>query len=193
MGLSRTIGAAAVMAIAALAAGSSAKAADGDVAAKAQVCGACHGVNGTPVNAVTPVIWGQDGAYLYKELHDYHSGQRTNATMTSVAQAIDLPDLRALANYFAAKIWPTQAGTNASAAPPEAISGKIEMCKSCHQPHFEGGPPGPRLAGLSRDYLLAAMNGFADGARTNNLDMPGFMKALSASDRDAIAQYLSGL
>ena len=37
------------------------------------------------------------------------------------------------------------------------------------------------------------MNGFADGQRTNNLDMPGFMKALSESDRDAIAKYLSGL
>lgn len=172
--------------------GGSAQAAD-DVAAKAQVCGACHGAAGTPVNAVTPGIWGQESNYLYKELHDFHSGQRSNATMTPVAQGVELPDLRALADYFAAKSWPAAAGANSSAAPPAAIAGKIEMCKACHQPHFEGGTPAPRLAGLSRDYLLAAMNAFADGTRTNNLDMPGFMKVLSEGDRDAIAQYLSGL
>jgi cytochrome c553 len=164
-----------------------------DVAAKAQVCGACHGQSGTPINAVTPVIWGQESNYLYKELHDFHSGQRSNATMTPVAQPIALPDLRTLADYFAAKTWPAAAGANPAAAPPAPIAAKIEMCKACHQAHFEGGAPAPRLAGLSHDYLLSAMNAFADGTRTNNLDMPGFMKALSDGDRDAIAQYLSGL
>jgi hypothetical protein len=37
------------------------------------------------------------------------------------------------------------------------------------------------------------MNGFADGTRTNNLDMPGFMKVLSKKQREAIARYLSAL
>ncbi|MGA7958811.1 MAG: c-type cytochrome, partial [Xanthobacteraceae bacterium] len=80
----------------------SAQAAD-DVASKAEVCSACHGQNGTPINAVTPIIWGQQSNYLYKELHDFHSGARANATMSPVAQGIELPDLRQLADYFAAK------------------------------------------------------------------------------------------
>ena len=29
--------------------------------------------------------------------------------------------------------------------------------------------------------------------RTNNLDMPGFMRALTDSQREAIAHYLAGL
>ena len=37
------------------------------------------------------------------------------------------------------------------------------------------------------------MNAFANGTRTNNLDMPGFMKALTQSEREAIAKYLAGL
>ena len=37
------------------------------------------------------------------------------------------------------------------------------------------------------------MNSFANDERTNNLDMPGFMKALAESQRDAIAHYLAGL
>jgi cytochrome c553 len=161
-----------------------------DVASKAEVCSACHGGNGTPINTATPIIWGQQSNYLYKELHDYHSGARTNATMAPIAQGVELPDLRQLADYFAAKTWPA---APAAAPAPDAIAGKIEMCKACHQPHFEGGAPAPRLAGLSYEYLRSAMNGFADGQRTNNLDMPGFMKVLSESDRDAIAKYLSGL
>ena len=31
------------------------------------------------------------------------------------------------------------------------------------------------------------------GTRTNNLDMPGFMKVLNGSDRETIAKYLAGL
>ena len=190
MTLSKAVGAALIIGAAMAAAAPSARAAD-DVAAKAQVCGACHGANGTPIGPSIPAIWGQQSNYLYKELHDFHSGARSNAIMAASAQSLSLPDLRALADYFAAKSWPTAA--HPDAPPPAAVADKIRMCKACHAPHFEGGAPAPRLAGLSHDYLLAAMNAFADGTRTNNLDMPGFMKALSASDRDAIAQYLSGL
>ena len=53
--------------------------------------------------------------------------------------------------------------------------------------------PAPRLAGLSREYLTASMRAFAKGERTNNLDMPGFMRALSEQQRAAIARYLSTL
>jgi hypothetical protein len=37
------------------------------------------------------------------------------------------------------------------------------------------------------------MRSFADDERTNNLDMPKLMKALTESEREAIARYLSGL
>jgi mono/diheme cytochrome c family protein len=33
----------------------------------------------------------------------------------------------------------------------------------------------------------------AGGKRTNNLDMPGFMRALTESERDTMAKYLAGL
>ena len=171
--------------------------ADDDVAAKAQVCGACHGQNGTPISANMPIIWGQQSNYLYKELHDYHSGDRKNPIMAPLVQGTSLDELRALANYFAGKTWPAkQTASTAATAPaaaPEAIAAKIQMCKACHQPNFEGGAQAPRLAGLSYEYLSASMRGFANGQRTNNLDMPGFMKALSENDRDAMAHYLAGL
>jgi cytochrome c553 len=166
-----------------------------DVAAKAQACAACHGMNGTPISATFPVIWGQQSNYLYKELHDFHSGDRENPVMAPLVQGITLDQLRAIADYLAAKQWPVKQadGGAAAAAPPEAIAAKMQQCKSCHQANFEGGAPAPRLAGLSYEYLRSAMNAFADGQRTNNLDMPGFMKSLTASERDAMAKYIAGL
>jgi cytochrome c553 len=166
-----------------------AQAAD-DIESKVQVCSACHGQNGEPADPKTmPVIWGQQSNYLYKELHDYKSGDRTNPIMSPIAQGFTLAELRQIANYFAAKTWPAGHAGGAAASPPE----KIAMCKACHGQNFEGGAPAPRLAGLSYEYLIGAMRGFADDKRTNNLDMPGFMKGLSDSDREAMAHYLSAL
>lgn len=160
-----------------------------DIESRVQVCAGCHGQNGVPINAATPIIWGQQADYLYKELHDYHSGDRASPFMASVAKMFTLPELREVANYFAAKQWPApEHAGNPGEAPKSA-----EMCKACHQPNFQGGAPAPRLAGLSYDYLLTSMNSFADGRRSNNLDMPSFMKALPDSDREAIARYLSAM
>lgn len=161
-----------------------------DIAGKTTVCGACHGQSGEPVSGNTPIIWGQQSNFLYKELHDYHSGERDNPIMGPLVKNFSLQDLRGIADYFAAKTWPAK---QASAAPAGAEPEGITMCKACHGPKFEGGQPAPRLAGQGYEYLISAMDAFADGKRTNNLDMPGFMKALTESQRQAIAHYLSAL
>jgi cytochrome c553 len=160
-----------------------------DIGSKLEICTACHGANGVPTNIATPVIWGQQENYLYKELHDFHSGERYNPIMSPMIKAFSLDDLRKVATYFAAKNWPAQPAAAAIASPPAGIA----MCRACHGENFEGGAPAPRLAGLSYEYLIGAMRSFASGARTNNLDMPGFMKALTDAQRQAIARYLSSL
>jgi cytochrome c553 len=160
-----------------------------DIASRVQVCAGCHGQEGKSATPATPVIWGQQGNYLYKELHDYHSGARANETMASIAKSFSLADLRSVADYFAAKPWPAAAAKAAATPPPQGLA----MCTACHGQNFEGGAPAPRLAGLDYTYLIGAMNGFADGTRTNNLDMPGFMQALTKSQREAMARYLSAL
>jgi cytochrome c553 len=164
-----------------------------EIEAKVQACGACHGQNGQPLDPKTmPIIWGQQQSYLVKQLHDFRAGDRASPIMAAMAKNIQQDDLRKVAAYFAGKPWPaTPAAADAApAAPPEE---KIAVCRACHQKNFEGGAPAPRLAGLSYEYLLKAMNGFADDERTNNLDMPKLMKALTPADREAIAHYLSAL
>ena len=53
--------------------------------------------------------------------------------------------------------------------------------------------PAPRLAGLSYEYLVAAMRAFAAEKRTNNLDMPKFMRMLPERERNSMARYISAL
>jgi cytochrome c553 len=161
-----------------------------DIEAKAQLCAACHGLNGVPADPKTvPIIWGQQQSYLVKQLRNYRNGERDNPIMTPIAKSLAQEDIRKIAAYFAAKSWPPQ---RAAAAPPVPPNG-IAQCQPCHQPNFEGGPPAPRLAGLSYEYLVSSMRNFAADERTNNGDMPKFMQALTESERDAMARYLSGL
>jgi cytochrome c553 len=161
-----------------------------DIDAKAQLCAACHGDKGVPPDPKTvPGIWGQEQSYVMKQLRDFRNGERNSPVMSPIAKDLTEGDLRRIAAYFAAKTWPAR---RASAKPSSAPRG-IAQCQACHQPNFQGGMPAPRLAGLSYEYLVTAMRSFAKEERTNNLDMPKFMQALTERERNAIARYLSAL
>jgi cytochrome c553 len=161
-----------------------------EIEAKAQVCAACHGGNGIPTDPKTiPVIWGQQESYLMKQLRDFRSGERPSAVMAPFAKGLGEGDLRKIAAYFAAKGWPARLVPAKAPSPPKSVA----QCQACHQPNFQGGMPAPRLAGLSYEYLVAAMHSFAKEERTNNLDMPRFMQMLTERERSTIARYLSAL
>ena len=164
--------------------------AQGNIEPKVQMCAVCHGANGTPLDPKTmPNIWGQQQYYLFKQLVNYSNGMREHPVMTPIAKGLAQADLRPIAAYFATKPWPAQAAAATPASPPD----RITMCVPCHQPKFEGGPPAPRLAGLSYEYLIGTMRAFANEERSNNEDMVKIMKMFSDSERDAMARYLAGL
>jgi cytochrome c553 len=180
-----------IVAAAAVAAFAAAPAqAQADVEAKVQVCNACHGANGMPLDPKTmPIIWGQQAYSILKELSDYRNGMREHPIMTPIAKTLAQADLRPIAAYFAAKPWPAHAAPPTPAPKPE----RIAMCVPCHQENFQGGVSWPRVAGQSYEYLLAQMNAFAKEERTNNGDMPKIMQMFSEAERDAMARYLAGL
>lgn len=166
-----------------------AQAAD-EIEAKVQLCATCHGAKGVPADPkIVPVIWGQEPSYLMKQLRDFRNGERSSAVMSPLAKDLAEGDLRKIAAYFAARTWPARSASAKPPAPPKSIA----QCQACHQPNFQGGMPAPRLAGLSSEYLVAAMRAFAKEERTNNLDMPKFMQALPERERNAIARYISAL
>ena len=157
--------------------------------AKLLVCNTCHGADGVPRNAATPIIWGLQENYLVKQLHDFTSGDRDNEVMTWMATALTPAELGSAAAFFAKKNWPARTASAAAASPPAIVA----VCQACHQQNLAGGLPAPRLAGQRYEYLVEAMRRYAEGERTNNAEMMNIMKALSPTERDTMARYISGL
>jgi cytochrome c553 len=157
--------------------------------AKLLVCNACHGADGAPKSATTPVLWGQQESYLVKQLHDFQSGDRKFEVMTWMATTLSPAELGSAAAFFASKSWPARPAAAAAASPPAMVA----VCEVCHQKNFSGGLPAPRLAGQSYEYLVETMRRFAEGERANNSDMMKIMAAIPPADREAMARYISGL
>ena len=157
--------------------------------AKLLVCNTCHGVRGVPQNPTIPVIWGQHENYLLKQLHDFESGDRAFEAMAWMTSILSQSEMVSAAAYFAKKSWPARSAGATSASPAALVA----VCQACHQQNFVGGLPAPRLAGQSYEYLVEAMRGYAEGERTNNVEMISIMKALSPAERDAMARYISSL
>jgi cytochrome c553 len=161
---------------------------------KAEVCAACHGNKGIPVDKSYPVIWGQHPGYLYLELRDFKSGTRKNDFMTAVVADLSRDDMMALAEFFSKKTWPDLRQKSASDA-DAAIANRVNVsigCTGCHLGQYQGDATVPRLAGQQHDYLLKSMRDFRTRARANNPGMTDLMKATAEGDLSAEANFLAG-
>lgn len=74
--------------------------------AKATVCAACHGANGTSTQPIYPHLAGQYADYLEISLREYRGGQRKNPVMAAQATGLTDTEIRELAAYFAAQPGP---------------------------------------------------------------------------------------
>jgi cytochrome c553 len=180
--------------LAVLLVGSTAVSAD-TIEDKAALCGACHGEKGLPEDPTTPIIWGQNVGYLYIQFRDFQKGARKDYRMTPIAQYVVKADALALAEYFAAKPWPSTGAPSATKAEKDAAMVAINsvVCTSCHLEQFQGDSSVPRLAGQKRDYLTKTMTDFRTGARANNPGMSDLIHTVTPDQLTAIAAYLAGL
>ncbi len=74
----------------------------GDAARKVAACAACHGAAGEGIAGVAPVIGGQGRRYLSQQLHNWRSGERSNAPgpgMREAAAGLTDTEIEALALY----------------------------------------------------------------------------------------------
>lgn len=162
--------------------------------AKMGMCGQCHGPNGAPVRPGIPVIWGQDEAYLLKQMKDFRTKARDAELMTWAALTLhDEAEMAAATSFFGKKAWPSVARAAPQKAAATPRPNGMAVCEACHQLNFAGGPTGPRLAGQNYEYLVETMRKFADGERKNNPEMAQMMSTLQPAQREAMARYLSGL
>ena len=162
---------------------------------KAQLCAACHGENGVPLDKSIPVIWGQHQGYAYLQLRDFKSGARKNDVMSPLVQAMERDEMLALALYFSQKRWPDLRLPPAPAdVAARATRANVAIgCTGCHQGSYQGEGTQPRLAGQTREYLQKSMLDFRNKSRGNNPGMSDLMLAISEDDIAACAEYLAGL
>ena len=69
----------------------------------AEVCAACHGLDGNSPNPAFPKIAGQYRTYLEKSLIEYKTGERKNAIMSGMAAALSTEDIDNLSVYYSSQ------------------------------------------------------------------------------------------
>lgn len=166
---------------------------DFDVEAEVEVCAACHGEDGIPVEPDQPIIWGQQYFYIYTQLRDYAAGRRANDIMSPIAEGFDRDQAKMIAEYFAAKEWPRiQATTEDGDAQLANRAFTTGQCSACHG-KWEGDSRIPRLAGQQPGYLSTAIHDFKNDVRMNAPDHNSTLKQLDDAEIEAVARYLSSL
>jgi len=180
---------------------------DRGAAIAAQTCAACHGDKGLSqsmgAGPIFPSLAGQSPYAIYKQLHDFRSGARTNPQMTAIAQSLAVTDLANIAAYYSdeSKAY-TAIGKRELLGDPgiEKLANegdshrRLPACLACHVNNAGGPIETPVITGQSQEYLLAQLNAFASGQRKN--DVYGRMRDVSSKltpeERAALARYFEG-
>jgi cytochrome c553 len=125
-------------------------------------CTGCHGWRGVSDDAATPMLAGQDPAYLVKALAGYGKS-RHHASMERQLGPLGEKEIRDIAAYFA-----TQTG-RASQPAQDLVAQLSDKCDRCHGA-AGGEPPAPvpRIRGQDKNYLVMALRSYRDDRRASS-------------------------
>jgi cytochrome c553 len=171
--------------------------------AKSAMCLACHGADGNSPAPNFPKLAGQHADYIAKQLAQFKSGERTDATMNGMVAALSEQDMLDLAAFYA-----TQEVAVGMAAEGELELGQtiyragnpssgVAACTACHGPQGGGNPMAkfPSLSGQHADYTALQLKNFRSSTRNNDAGsmMRIVAKKLTDDEINAVAQYIQGL
>jgi cytochrome c553 len=162
---------------------------------KAQACVACHGPDGNSQTPLIPSIAGQQRQFIEMSLIMFREGRRVNEVMKPIVDKLSNPDVRDLAQYFAAQTMtpPARKPDAEVAARGREITEK-NNCVQCHGPRLTGQQHIPRLAGQRKEYLLEQLKGFKAQKRADfDGTMTSAAQALAPDQLELVADYLSTL
>jgi cytochrome c553 len=166
-------------------------------------CMACHGGDGGGQGAAGfPRVAGLPQAYLRKQLDDFASGARVNATMQPVASGLSDAERDALAAYYSKLPVPAFTPSSAPAGDAAQIGQRLATrgnwgsslpgCEQCHGPDGVGvGDHFPPLSGQSAVYLSNQLHAWQQGSRHNDplQLMQSVATKLSEADIAAISAW----
>lgn len=172
-------------------------------AAKAAVCGACHGATGSSVNPEWPNLAGQHAGYVAAQLALFRQGVRDNPLMMPNASMLSDQDMQDLGAYFA-----QQSPTGLEADPSNYQAGErlyrggdpergLPACIACHGPQGKGNGPAryPALRAQHAVYTYNQLQAYAEGRRQTpgNDIMQVIAARLTDTEMRALASYTQGL
>jgi len=160
-------------------------------------CASCHGNEGIALK--TPILHGQEPAYIARSLMAFKHGGRMDQIMMSmngIASGLTEEDIGSVARYLAGqdpcdidiKIDYGREGFR------EAFSAGREKyassnCGHCHESfhHFA-----PRIMGQKASYLKLALSQFQAGVRVAPM-MPRMLQSWTEEDFEHVVTYISGM
>ncbi|MCL2590650.1 MAG: c-type cytochrome [Betaproteobacteria bacterium] len=184
-----------------------------------EVCATCHGTDGnnwvkkddgtfgkTQGGAESPKLSGQNSEYLLKQFKEFKSTARANAIMNGMITMLPDEDMKAAAEFFAAKKLEPAASKNDKNTDAFKMGEKLwraglaskglPACAACHGPAGKGMPAQyPALAGQFPEYIEAQLKAFRDETRANDPSKMMRAIALKMTDKEiqAVADYAAGL
>lgn len=172
----------------------------------ATACLTCHGADGKGIApAGFPRLAGLPAGYLNKQLGDFRTGSRKQAVMEPLAKALSEEEAKAVSAYLAnmpSDPAPELRRQQIATDPVRRLalygdwSRHIPGCVQCHGPGGSGvGEHFPPLAGQPASYLVAQLNAWRDGSRSNdpNQLMVGVAKAMTDAEVTAVAAFFAEL
>lgn len=181
----------ALAAVALLAAGGAAQAADPpqDGRVLVETCLGCHGISGymnAYPNYHVPKLGGQKAAYIVAALQAYRAELRPHGTMHAQAATLSDEDMRQIAD------WLEAAGTVEPGAAGGSAPAQAATCVACHgETGVAPSPDFPTLAGQYADYLARSLRQYKSAERQNPI-MAGFAAQLSDEDIERLAAWYGG-
>lgn len=171
-----------------------------------QRCAACHGVDGNSTVGMYPRLAGQYPGYLYKQLTQFKGGPgvpplRHNATMQAMVKDLSPDEMKALADYYAAKQPAPGSATN----PSLVDAGKLVFthggtngapaCISCHRAAGGGIEPDfPRITGQHEEYVETQLHAWKSGERGGKGKLMSLIVPLLSDDEiAAVSAYVASL
>ena len=162
---------------------------------KAELCVACHGVDGNSANPAIPTLAGQPKQFITTQLVMFREGNRKNAQMSPFSVNMTNAEINDYGTWFSAQKR-VSAGHVMPAEKAAAARRLTEQynCTQCHGPALLGLQHIPGLAGQQPEYLKMQLLGFKAMTR---FDMDGNMTSaaqpLTPADIDLISEYLASL
>lgn len=158
----------------------------------AKSCVGCHVAQGP-----APLLDGQIGAYLFKQLKDYQDGSRSHDLMSGLVAGYSDQDLLDIAAYFSQLKAPSSAPSSVSQmaevlvqrGDPRRI---LPPCAACHEQDGRGQKIDvPGIRGQTSAYLEKTLKDYKSGQRHNDLfaRMRAISQELSEKEIKALAEY----